>query len=335
MVQDLEEIWRELESRYAGEEGVYRRLDLEHETGIRMAVLSPGRTWSILIEINPDDESVLLPPRWRGMGFKILPLAGPEPGMKHICLYVDTPDHRPVFTALCSDIIRTLESSERSARVRNLQECFHRWARFFEKWGQEGMTLERQRGLLGELVFLDTLLNRVQSLLAAVSTWKGCTGGIHDFVWRDRAVEVKTTMSKEPRRVSVSSERQLDDTGLGSLSLFVLTLQEMEARAMSLPEAVENVRRRLKKDTNAASIFEEGLISAGYVDSDADKYLKRYAIRKTEAFRVQEGFPRIITVSSGVGDLKYSVAVSACGSYAMTTDELFDVFEGEITDDQR
>ncbi|MGV8115480.1 hypothetical protein [Methanothrix soehngenii] len=42
MQDNLEIYWHELEERYAGAEGVYRRLDLEKETGIRMAVLSPG-----------------------------------------------------------------------------------------------------------------------------------------------------------------------------------------------------------------------------------------------------------------------------------------------------
>lgn len=61
MQDNLEIYWHELEERYAGAEGVYRRLDLEKETGIRMAVLSPGRTWAILIEILPEDASVLMP----------------------------------------------------------------------------------------------------------------------------------------------------------------------------------------------------------------------------------------------------------------------------------
>ena len=132
MQHNLKTYWHELEERYAQDDGVYRRLDLEQETGIRMAVLSPGQTWAILIEILPEDASTLMPPSWRGMGCKIIPLVGPEPDAKHICLYVENPEHRSVFTTLSSDIIKTLESSDRTTRVKNLQNCFNRWSRFFE-----------------------------------------------------------------------------------------------------------------------------------------------------------------------------------------------------------
>jgi hypothetical protein len=268
------------------------------------------------------------------MVFKVLPLSGPEPGMKHICLYVEAAEHRPVFAALCSDIIRTLESSDRTARVTNLQQCFHRWSRFFERWGQEGLTPERQRGLFGELVLLDMLLERGLSPLEAVSSWKGCSGGVHDFVLLGNAAEVKTTISKEPRRVSVSSERQLDDANLESLSLFILTLQEMDANAATLPDAVTKTRKLLEIDANAASLFEAGLIAAGYVDSDADKYPKRYAIRNREAFRVRNGFPRIVSISPGVGDLQYTVTVSACGDYEIAVNAMLDGIAGSVKHDQ-
>lgn len=334
MQHDLETLWKELEGRYGGDEGVYRRLDLGHEIGIRMAVLSPGRTWAILIEISPEDASVLAPPRWRGMGFKVIPLTGPEPGTKHICLFVENPEHRSVFTSLCSDIIRTLESSDRTSRVKNLQQCFHRWSKFFERWGQEGLTQERQRGLFGELEFLEMMLESGLSPIEAVSSWKGCTGGVHDFVRLGRAVEVKTTISKEPRKISVSSERQLDDADLQSLSLFILTLHEMDAMAMTLPDAVSRTRQLLEKDTNAASFFEAGLIAAGYVDSDADKYPKCYAIRKREAFGVRNGFPRIVTISPGVGDLQYTVTVSACGAHEIAVDAMLYEFTGSVKHEQ-
>ena len=181
MQHNLKTYWHELEERYAQDDGVYRRLDLEQETGIRMAVLSPGRTWAILIEILPEDASTLMPPSWRGMGCKIIPLVGPEPDAKHVCLYVENPEHRSVFTTLSSDIIKTLESSDRTTRVKNLQNCFNRWSRFFEMWGPEGMSPDRQRGLFGELMVLEILLRTGLSELDGASSWKGSSGSVSRF----------------------------------------------------------------------------------------------------------------------------------------------------------
>ncbi|VVB63956.1 Uncharacterised protein [uncultured archaeon] len=324
----LETYWHELEECYTGGELVYRRLDLEHETGIRMAVLRPGKTWAILIEILPEDASALMPPRWRGMGFKIISLIGPDLSAKHICLYIENSAHRSVFRALVSDIIRTLESRDLTLRIKNLQNCFNRWSRFFERWGPEGVSAERQRGLFGELMVLETLLRTGLSPLDGVSSWKGSSGANQDFVHLGAAIEVKTTITKEPRKVSVSSEKQLDDTDLESLTLVVLTLNEVESGGISLPDAVATVRQLLENDGKAGSIFESSLIAAGYLDTDADKYSKHYTIRSREIFDIRSGFPRIVSVPRGVGDLHYTVTISACKPFEKTVGEMIKEFTG-------
>ena len=334
MHHNLKTYWDELEKRYAEGEGVYRRLDLEQETGIRMAVLNPGRTWAILIEILPEDASTLMPPSWRGMGCKIIPLVGPEPGAKHVCLYVENPEHRSVFTTLSSDIVRTLELSDPTSRVRNLQNCFNRWSRFFEGWDLEGMSAERQRGLFGELKVLETLHGAGLSSLEGASSWKGSSGAYQDFVHLGAAIEVKTTISKEPRKVSFSSEKQLDDTDLVSLALIVLTLNEVESGGISLPIAVTTIRQLLENDGKASSIFESKLIEAGYLDFDADKYSKQYTIRSTEVFDIRSGFPRIVSVPPGVGDLRYTVTISACKPFEKTVGEMIGEFVGEGANEQ-
>lgn len=331
MQHDLKTYWHELEERYVGAEGVYRRLDLEQETGIRMAVLGPDRMWAILIEILPEDASSLMPPRWSGLGFRIIPLTGPDPGTKHICLYVMNPEHRSVFMALSSDIIRTLESSDMATRVRNLQSCFNRWSRFFEIWGEEGMSSERQRGLFGELMVLETLLRTGLSPPDAVSSWKGSSGASQDFIHLDDAIEVKTIITKEPRKVSISNEKQLDDTDLKSLALFVLTLNEVESGGTSLPDAVAIIRQLLENDGKAGSIFESKLVEAGYLDSDAVNYPKQYSIRNREIFDVRNGFPRIKSIPSGVGDLRYTVIISACKPFEKTIGETIKDFIGRVS----
>lgn len=334
MQHNLKTYWHELEERYAGDEGVYRRVDLEKETGIRIAVLSPGRTWAILIEILSEDAGTLMPPRWRGMGFKIVPLAGLKPGAKHVCLSVENPEHRPVFATFSSDVIMTLESSNRTTRVKNLQNCFNRWSRFFEIWGPEGMSPDRQRGLLGELIVLEILLRAGLSPLDGASSWKGSSGAYQDFIHLAAAIEVKTTVSKEPRKVSVSSEKQLDDTDLESLTLVVLTLNEVEAGGIPLPDAVATVRQLLEDDGKAGSIFESSLIEAGYLDSDSDKYSKRYTIRSREIFDIRSGFPRIISIPSGVGDLRYTVTISACKPFEKNVGEMIREFTGRASNEQ-
>jgi len=119
-------------------------------------------------------------------------------------------------------------------------------------------------------------------------------------------------MTREPRSVRINNERQLDNRALISMHLFVLTLNKIEGGAVTLPGRVDTLRGKLVGAPLSASKFEHCLISAGYLDRHSNNYESHYAIKKQELFNVQEGFPRIIEVPQGVGNLKYSVFLSAC-----------------------
>jgi len=328
MPLDLDACWKQLEADYVGE-GVYTRLDLNHEKGIRMAILSPGKNRAIMIEINPGEEQILSPPRWKGLGYQMMTFGSTLTSeVNHLVLSEEGTEYRLVFTALCSDIIRTVELSDRGSRAQRLKLCFDRWSRFFEKYVDDGLSAEEQRGLFGELLTLELLIEHGFPVIEAVTSWKGSQGCHQDFFHRGVAIEVKTTITKEPRMVAVSNEIQLDDRGLEALFLLVLTIQQHDGGPRTLPDLVKNVLERLEADSGALFIFESNLIGAGYLHSDSDRYNKRYGIKKTEVFKVGEGFPRIIDIDPGVGDLYYRVVISTCQSFSIELDQALRVFMG-------
>jgi hypothetical protein len=65
-----------------------------------------------------------------------------------------------------------------------------------------------------------------------------------------KKVEVKSTIQKIPRNITISNEVQLDDKGTTSLHLFVLTLDHSDS-GLSLPKMIEKLRTRLKSSTMA------------------------------------------------------------------------------------
>ena len=78
-----------------------------------------------------------------------------------------------------------------------------------------------QQGLYGELYLLDKLITLKGE--KAVECWTGCNSETHDFYCGIDAVEVKSSSVKGPNKVNISSEYQLDDTGvLGRLYLLYL-----------------------------------------------------------------------------------------------------------------
>jgi hypothetical protein len=147
-----------------------------------------------------------------------------------------------------------------------------------------------------------------------INSWKGCERGYHDFDLMGHVVEVKTTMTKEPRKIWISNERQLDERGLVDLHLFVLTLIKAEIGGETLPGIVQSLRLCLSGA--AAGKFENSLREAGYLDMHKDLYRSCYTAHSEELFQVIQGFPRIITLPTGTGDLGYSVVLSACTAFS-------------------
>ena len=332
MDEELDSVWSKLESDLKSDETsekrIYRRLDLKNESGLRLGVITPGNVRELLIQIDENDDYSFNPPKWVGMRFDIITLGVPDEGTRHISLYLEDPEHERVFTMVCSDIAKTLSQMDfPSHRTLELKAILDQWTRFFKIFGPDGLSPEAQRGLYGELTWLELLLETDMDMSVLVESWQGFKRAYYDFELNGRVVEVKTTMTKEPRRVRISNERQLDDRGLDSLHLYILTLQKFETGGETLPELVDKIRETLKHNA-MASAFDRSLKRSGYFDFHANNYTSGYTRKKQEIFQVINGFPRIIDFSAGVGDISYSITISVCSSFAVDLKSVLRSFTG-------
>jgi len=175
---------------------------------------------------------------------------------------------------------------------------------------------------------LRTLLEKDIGCITVLNAWKGCERYYHDFEVNGQVVEVKTTMTKEPRKVRINNERQLDGTGLVSLHLLVLTLIKAENGGESLPDLVESVMFAVSSAPGGRRKFEKCLKAAGYLDSHTHMYTDSYTVKKEELFRVDEGFPRITDIPDGLGDIRYSLIVAAAGNFLSDIDEYLALVRG-------
>lgn len=330
---ELQQIWEDLEKNLSdnssSHQRTYRRLDLEKETGVRLGCTSPGSVWELLIEAGSYGENYSLEfPKWKGMDFEVLTLDVPKRDTTHIRLFLEQRENRDIFVTVCADLVQTLDGClTNESRRSEITDFLTRWSRFFERHGQEGLSSEEQRGLYGELQWLQHMARAGIEPLAAVNSWKGCTRNYHDFEANGHVVEVKTTMTKEPRKVQINNERQLDDRGLNSLHLFVLTLAKSSGGGETLPNLVQSLRG-IFSGKPVAYTFEHSLREAGYLDIHVHIYNNSYSAIKKELFRVREGFPRITDVPQGLGDLHYTVVLSACGHFKYELSEYFQLIKG-------
>lgn len=327
MEKTISSIWIDLEAEEETHtqesKRKYRRLSLDKESGLRLSYLLPDKSLEMMIEIGKHAKKPDFPfPNWKGMKFDMIKLDVPEPETWHICLRLEHTEHRQVFINICSNLAEGLQHIDSPAiRKTALIDFIDRWSRFFEKYRLEGLSSEEQRGLFGELWWFKRLLNAGITSRECLDAWKGCRRAYHDFEIIGKVVEVKTTLSKEPRRVWISSERQLDNTGLISLHLLVLTLVQSEKGGKSLPDMIQELRELMSAMPSHVAEFDNSLREAGYLDAHNTLYKASYTVRMEELFKVIDGFPRIISLPTGVGDLKYSLMAGSCSDYLTNTNE--------------
>jgi hypothetical protein len=178
------------------------------------------------------------------------------------------------------------------------------------------LSAERQTGLYGELLFLESCL---QDLPAdtAVGAWKGFASHEHDFVFPAVCFEVKTTKT-ERRRHQIGSMEQLQP--IPGAALWVVSVQLTSASRDSgrtLAELVDDVR---KAAGSARSAVDAALTQVGWRERDRPRYRDSQTLRTIPAaYLVNDGFPvlsrKVVEKGSArselIVDANYTIDITA------------------------
>ena len=148
----LEDIWTLLEAEMASStqqiNRVYRRLELEKETGLRLGITRPDNGRELIVQISSTDVDSMGTPKWMGMGFEIIIIDIPHPRTHHMRLYLKDSKYESIFITVCTDIADSLlKIEDPDSRATELLACLERWNQFFKKYGPDGLSRERQQGL--------------------------------------------------------------------------------------------------------------------------------------------------------------------------------------------
>ena len=158
---------------------------------------------------------------------------------------------------------------EKITTIDNALDSFSQWLieySWFFKKNRPRLSKAAQRGLIGELIFLKDYAMNNRTNINALNAWRGHDRKIHDFSFAKGNVEIKTTISKEPKKVMISNEKQLDGNGIEKLFLSVFLFKESES-GKSLPEYIDEIRTLLRQDPQSANLlFEVYLKHAKYVE---------------------------------------------------------------------
>lgn len=270
-------------------------------------------------------------PSWRGLEIAVEKwnVEDLPPGESFLLLRQALPGTESVYEAVIAEVCASVNSCPPKDVPGAVQSVLERWRLFFSAYGHEGLEPEAQRGLFGEVWFIRDHLKGILGGVPAVDSWTGYKRAPQDFQFQGAAIEVKTSIARQHQTVNISNERQLDDHGLTSLHLLVLSLGELEG-GETLPQLVDRLAESL--EPRARSILEEKLYISGYIGAHAPLYTTGYVFRTASAFQVGEGFPRLVEsdIPDGVGDVRYSVTLSACVGFRTSVEAAVAAFVGQV-----
>jgi Putative PD-(D/E)XK family member, (DUF4420) len=255
-------------------------------------------------------------------------------------LFLQLLDHsqRDIFHRLCLDILgATAQAKTESDAVSMFLARTWRWHHLLRGGLDSKLSKEEQKGLMGELLVIENLLLPSLSASDAVAAWTGPLGAPKDFEIGRLCIEAKARRGAASPFVTISSEHQLDTSGVDYLYLNVVELDGATVDSIgghTLPDIASRVRDQLAlHDVEAVFQFERLLIACGFRWED-DYKDSRWVQGANQIFAVLDLFPRItsISISPGVSNVKYSIALKDCTAYLVSTDTVIDRLKGAKDD---
>lgn len=215
-----------------------------------------------------------------------------------------------LFAEMVGDVAGAMDSTLGEGETGILRALLRRvrlWQEFMSR-GDQALASEAEIGLIGELIILDSMLDAGFPAVLAAESWVGSLDGVQDFEVGHGGIEVKATIATSGFPAKIGCLEQLDDSIRAPLFVAGVRLLQSDS-GRNLPEFATSLRQHLSHDAEAARIFGDRLLAAGYIDSHADRYPRRFSVNKIRVVEVVEGFPRIVhaSVPDGVRQARYEI----------------------------
>lgn len=230
-----------------------------------------------------------------------------------------------IFETLCRDVVVAGEAgTDRDDALSRALQRTRRWYHLLRGGKPSGLSVEEQRGLVGELAFLRDLVSAFGQE-TAIEAWVGPTGSAKDFELIGSCVEVKARRVASKPIVAISSEDQLADVEGSCLCLRVVNVASaVLPEGQSLHDHVGMTAKMFEENGTAFEAWEETLYSTGY-DPENSYDERRWLLGTATDYEVADGFPRISSpLAAGLENVRYSIALEACEPFKLNC-ELIDL----------
>lgn len=223
-----------------------------------------------------------------------------------------------VFGRLCQDLADAAEGvPDEKALVVLFRERLNLWRKLFQHGGSGFLQPHEIKGLIAEMLVLELLIrDGERDVHETVSGWIGPLGADQDFMYSDRAIEVKA-IGPGAESISISSLEQLGCAV--PMDLILATLRPAtpgEPGAIGLNALAARIEGMIAESPEALNIFKERLLEARYVEHE---FYETVLFEPTSiaAYAVRDTFPRLVRdmVPAGIVGASYSIGIDSIAEF--------------------
>lgn len=258
---------------------------------------------------------------YRFKGIEIFPVETDD--FCELNIYLLDSDLKDIFSLFIQNVLEDIaESVTENEAVTKTLNVISKWKKLFDKINFNGLSIEQQKGLIGELLFINQLLDD-KSSSAILNAWTGPDFEDKDFVFGATGVEIKLTSSKYPK-LKITNEGQLDTQNLNDLFLILYTVEDVKENGFTLNSLIGQTQQKLVENVDELKFFNERLMLLGYFDGDKEHYDKMYSLKKIHSYSVSEQFPKIIKshLPLGIYNTSYFIELSAVENFAVEMEDI-------------
>lgn len=239
-------------------------------------------------------------------------------GKYYVSFLLTEDEEKDVFIPMCADIIDySAEATDKKEALSRVASRYKQWRRLMARKNSSFLSDSERKGLIGELLYLNELLDSQEPREDILAGWVGPDGGDQDFVYRGKWTEVKTTEQSSDKIEIHSLEQLYSPLEEGTLRIYrVDTCAPAFDQAFTLRELVNKTKQRFGLDLDTVEKFELKLSNVGYIDLEIyDKFFYKYI--SFDDYEVNETFPRITRdlISPEIVNCMYIISIPAINSW--------------------
>ncbi len=250
-------------------------------------------------------------------------------GHPTLVLTLQDRDLSDLFSVICIDLAGASESTGNAESAASIfMTRLDRWSDLLRRRRGGGMSLQERLGLLGELMLIKTILDKGRTGPGQLMRgWRGPDGDATDIAINGLRFEVKAQLATAAPRLRISSLDQLDAP---EDNLVVVWHRFSRADAgPSLGALVHAIGCELASSHRDQLEFQRKLLLSGF-DPGADYVDETFSLDRRTAFRVSEGFPRLVRgqVPEGITEARYEIACSQLTDYEIHPEDFEEMIDG-------